>query len=231
MADTLGWANFGLEALGGLAGGIAGSDEAEKQRKLQQKQLELQNASNKENTAVSREGQRRSQQMTEGAEANRLQRQMQTNPIRDKVLAALMARTGMSPGAFQGRDIFNPSTSAAVPQMGGIDLNALKAQMANYQPGQGGVDLSGGMEKQLMQNLGYTQNPNGKVNYQPIYDRPDIANAANIPNFNRKDPASKAAWEAQYGDSYRRQHGGQSWDSFQSQGPQNIFSRFRAGGF
>ena len=197
---------LGANILGGLAGGIAGGNDKKKDRELEEKKLKQQRQLQMESTGIGREGQRRAQQLGEGQEADRLNRQKQTNPMRDQVLAALMARTGMSPGAFKPRDIFNPSTSAGTPQQGGIDLDALKQKMAGYQPGQGGVDPNNGMENQLLKNIGYTQGPEGQTNYQPIYDRPDIANPAQIPP-RPKDAASGKVWDSRYGESYARQYG------------------------
>lgn len=201
-----------INAIGSVVGGIGsslfGSNQAKKDRELQKKIAAGQQRTADENSAQSREQMRRQQQLTEGAEADRLNRQRQTNPMRDQVLSALMARTGMSPTAFQGRDIFNPGISANVPKLGGIDLNALAAQRAQYQPGDGGVNNN--MEDQLLKNLGYTYGQNGQVAYNPIYDRPDIANPANIPGRPKKGPDQKA-WDLKYGDSWARQHGGQTY--------------------
>lgn len=75
-----------------------------------------------------------------GQQANALNRQVETNPMRDQVMFLLQQRMGMPQQSFQARDIFNPSTSATVPQSGGIDPTAMANAQASYRPGMGGTN-------------------------------------------------------------------------------------------
>lgn len=95
----------------------------------------------------------RTQQAEEGAMAVGLGRDLSTAPMRDQAMFMLQQRMGLSPGAFKPRDMFNESTSAATPELGGIDLEELKRRNAGYTPGKGGYNTD--IQRLLLQKLGY----------------------------------------------------------------------------
>ena len=109
----------------------------------------------------------RQRMLDEAAQANTLRRQMDLAPLRDRVQFQLMARAGLSPGAFKPRDLFNPlSNPTGQPQQGGINLNALQAQVADYRPGQGGATTS--LQEALLRQMGYTGGPTSYSFRQPF---------------------------------------------------------------
>lgn len=95
----------------------------------------------------------RTQALDEGATAVGLGRDLSMAPMRDQAMFMLQQRMGLSPGAMRPRDMFNESTSADVPQLGGIDLEELKRRNAGYTPGKGGYNTD--IQRLLLQKLGY----------------------------------------------------------------------------
>lgn len=95
----------------------------------------------------------RTQGLDEGAAAVGLGRELSMAPMRDQAMFMLQQRMGLSPGAFKPRDMFNESTSAETPQLGGVDLEEWKRRNAGYKPGAGGLNTD--IQRLLLQKLGY----------------------------------------------------------------------------
>lgn len=95
----------------------------------------------------------RTQGLDEGAAAVGLGRELSMAPMKDQAMFMLQQRMGLSPGAFKPRDMFNESTSAETPQLGGVDLEEWKRKNAGYTPGRGGYNTD--IQKLLLQKLGY----------------------------------------------------------------------------
>lgn len=95
----------------------------------------------------------RTQGLDEGAAAVGLGRELSMAPMKDQAMYMLQQRMGLSPGAFKPRDMFNESTSSAVPQIGGIDLEEWKRRNAEYTAGKGGLNTD--IQRLLLQKLGY----------------------------------------------------------------------------
>lgn len=127
----------GLEALSSLLGGAA-------QNKLTRQQLEEQQRQfNKQ------------YDITAGGTAVGLQRQLETNPLRDRLLHTLMQRMGMPTQQFVAKDMFNPQNGP--PQAGGIDFGQLASKMNTYTPGAGGANPQ--ILQQFLSKIGYGSNP------------------------------------------------------------------------
>ncbi len=81
---------------------------------------------------------------TEAQSAVRAQTQLNQSPLADKAQALILARMGVSPGAFQPRDITRGvsdlSRNSVAP--GANVATTLQKAAAGYKPGQGGVDTS-----------------------------------------------------------------------------------------
>lgn len=113
-----------------------------------------------------------------------LQRRIEQAPARDKALYMLNQRLGMTPQAFQPRDMANPaSAGTANPQGGGIDSASLQASMGRYrapnfmndQAGSGGVDPR--LYHQMMARLGLS----GAYGNQNIGDVPIQRTTYSVP--------------------------------------------------
>ncbi len=87
--------------------------------------------------------------------ANQLRRQMETNPLRDRVLFGLQNRAGMTPGRFNPKDMFNPNNKGPISQ-GGIDFSALKQANDQFTPGAGGVNPE--ILQQMLGKMGFGPN-------------------------------------------------------------------------
>lgn len=86
-------------------------------------------------------------------------RQLEQLPMRDQITYLVQQRLGLPPSAFVARDIYNPSTSARVPQMGGVDMEAYRQRAAAYQPGMGGLDPVYEAYQTMGADLGYGNEP------------------------------------------------------------------------
>ena len=121
----------GLGALGGYF------DSAAQERMHKERMLEDQRQFDMQHQLMNKQ-----HGINAGQQANTFNRQLETNPIRDQAIFLLQQRMGMTPQAFKPRDMFNESTSSAVPQHGGIDLAKLAAAAASYRSGMGGTNPS-----------------------------------------------------------------------------------------
>lgn len=87
------------------------------------------------------------------SQALQTNRAAQASPLRDQAQYLLQARLGLTPQAFQPHDLFNPSTSQATPQMGGVNLGQYAQKAGQYRPGMGGQ--SPALQQSILQKLGY----------------------------------------------------------------------------
>jgi hypothetical protein len=93
------------------------------------------------------------------AVGDQIRRQLETMPLRDRLLAQLQARMGQSPAKFNAGGMWG---NAAEPtSTGGLDTRALQQAAASYQPGQGGTRPD--IAAQFMNRLGYT--PTGNAGF------------------------------------------------------------------
>ena len=100
-------------------------------------------------------------------QAQNVTKQLEQLPVRDQISYLVSQRLGMAPGQFTPRDIYNPSTSAATPQLGGLDLAQYQRAASAYQPGMGGLDPIYEMYQTMGADLGYGAEP--LMNQQGVF--------------------------------------------------------------
>lgn len=138
-----------LPIISGLAG--AGAGAAQGQNQAQQIA---------QNYALNKRG----QALQEGQNANQLERQAETNPLRDQAIYNLSGMLGAAPAAFNPTSMLNPSNSG--PQgVGGVNQNALANYQGAYTPGAGGVTSN--IQQMMLNRLGY-----GNVKTGTLFDNP-----------------------------------------------------------
>lgn len=86
------------------------------------------------------------------AVGDQIRRQMESMPLRDRLLAQLQARMGQAPAGFNPAGMWGNANHPA--STGGVDQGALQRAAANYQPGTGGTRPD--IAAQMMNRLGYT---------------------------------------------------------------------------
>jgi hypothetical protein len=142
-ALLLGGANF----LGGLFGGAA-------QGKMAKQEL-----------ALKAELGRRQLGQNETQMAPGITHSLENSGLRDKTLAMLSNRAGMTPQAFRPTDILNPSSNPSMtPQMGGIDFSQLGQMNSGYKPGDGGVNPD--MYRAMLARLGFMDQQGNAITNQ-----------------------------------------------------------------
>jgi hypothetical protein len=103
---------------------------------------------------------KRGEALQEGLNANALERQTQTNPLRDQTLYNLAGMLGASPAAFNPTSMLSGTNSG--PQgVGGVNQNALANYNAKYTPGAGGVTSN--IQQMMLNRLGYGNVPTGTL--------------------------------------------------------------------
>ena len=103
---------------------------------------------------------KRGEALQEGLNANALERQTQTNPLRDQTLYNLAGMLGASPAAFNPTSMLSGTNSG--PQgVGGVNQNALAGYDAKYTPGAGGVTSN--VQQMILNRLGYGNVPTGTL--------------------------------------------------------------------
>ncbi len=107
---------------------------------------------------------------TEAQNAVRAQTSLNTAPLADKAQALILARMGVSPGAFKPRDYTGGSAGfRSMPAPGAAVATAMQKSAAGYKPGDGGVDTS--VTKALLQKLigssGLNVTPQGPTTHLP----------------------------------------------------------------
>lgn len=107
---------------------------------------------------------KRGQALQEGLNANSLERQTQTNPLRDQAIYNLSGMLGAAPAAFNPTSFLNPG-NAGLQGIGGVNQNALGKYQGDYTPGAGGVNSN--VQQMMLNRLGY-----GNVNTGTLYDNP-----------------------------------------------------------
>lgn len=138
-----------LPIISGLAG--AGAGAAQGQNQAQQIA---------QNYALNKRG----QALQEGLNANALERQTQTNPLRDQAIYNLSGMLGAAPAAFNPTSMLSPTNSG--PQgIGGVNQNALANYQGQYTPGAGNVTSN--VQQMIMNRLGY-----GNVKTGTLFDNP-----------------------------------------------------------
>lgn len=114
-----------------------------------------------ESDKLAKERLREDRLQSRGATAVGLQRQIDANPMRDRLMFNLMQRLGMSPGQFRPTDLFNgagPGSIGTGPvSPGGVDQDLLAAKRAAYTDGAGGQTT--GVAEDFLSRLGYGANP------------------------------------------------------------------------
>jgi len=189
-------------AVGGVLGAIGGGLEASSATDAANKQLAQQYNLGQQQISYGQQNASQQLLMQQAQQANALQRQMQMAPLRDQTMYALQQRMGMSPTAFQPRDMFNPQSAGNQnPSQGGIDLNQLAAQNAAYKPGAGGVSGNQSLQNQLMQTLGYTPNAQGQYGYsgaRGFNAQQDLLNRGLMPGVQNygQNMEQGVAWDA-----------------------------------
>lgn len=132
---------------------------------------------------------------------NQLRRQMESMPLRDRLLYQLNARMGQSPQRFNPSGLFQNAAQGA--NTGGIDFNALNQASAAYTPGAGGTrpDLAASM----LGKLGYdakSGQPTG-INWSNAYMQGNtgVTNTGveNLPSWQAKAKAAQAARDRIFG--------------------------------
>lgn len=173
----MGAAAYAIPAIGGLAQGIGqgifGQAQAKQDAKTQKAQL----------------------QQSQGQSAMQAQQSLDAAPIRDRAMYLQKILGGMTPQQFQPHDIHNQSTSAATPQYGGYDMNAIAQANQAYQPGMGNVNTA--VADQFINKEGYgetTSNPLGQQTGQPTVYGGDFARAKAAQTA--ADPSVQAAQQA-----------------------------------
>lgn len=134
--NALGWAKLGIDTVGGVAGGAADAKASE--AALKEKQREFDQAYG----------------LQAGDAAVGAQKQLDSAPLRDRVMYQLQNVLGQTPQAFKPHDVFN---GGGVPQQGGYDMPKLATANAAYTPGAGGVNTE--MIKKFLASLGYPVTP------------------------------------------------------------------------
>lgn len=133
-----------LSTAGNIAEGVMSSQDRAKQLAEQKREYDA-NLAQRQAEAAQAGGQfGRTTGDTEAQAAVRAQTQLNTAPIADKAQALILARMGVSPGAFQPRDYTQGQASLTTPHAapGANVATTMQNAAANYQPGQGGVDTS-----------------------------------------------------------------------------------------
>ena len=80
-------------------------------------------------------------------------RMLEGSPLREKLLAIMGNIADHGPQRFQPRDMYNPSTSSAVPQLGGRDFSTLQTP-AGYKDQSNPIQ---DMYRELLWQMGYKQ--------------------------------------------------------------------------
>lgn len=93
------------------------------------------------------------------SQAQGVTRQLEQLPMRDQINYLVSQRLGMAPSEFRPRDLYNPSTSARTPELGGLDLAQYRQRAGAYQPGMGGLDPVYEMYQTMGADLGYGNEP------------------------------------------------------------------------
>jgi hypothetical protein len=103
---------------------------------------------------------KRGQALQDANNANALERQTQTNPLRDQTLYNLAGMLGASPAAFNPTSMLSGTNSG--PQgVGGVNQNAVANYNAAYTPGAGGVTSN--VQQMILNRLGYGNVPTGTL--------------------------------------------------------------------
>lgn len=143
---------MGAALLAGLSG-IAGAGAGASQGQVAAQQNSQQYALNK-----------RGQALQEGNNANALERQTETNPLRDQAIYNLSGILGAAPAAFNPTSFLTPGNAG--PQgVGGVNQNALANYQGAYTPGAGGVTSN--VQQMMLNRLGY-----GNVATGTLFDNP-----------------------------------------------------------
>lgn len=129
----------GAVILGGL-GSIGGFLSGSQNEKMSKEQLALEKLLGT-----------RGLDIQSAAVGDALRRQLESMPVRDRVLAQLQARMGQSPASFNPAGMFGNAAQPA--STGGIDFGALQTAAKNYTPGSGGTRPD--IAALMMQKLGY----------------------------------------------------------------------------
>ncbi len=117
---------------------------------------------------------------TEAQAAVRAQTQLNKSPIADKAQALILARMGVSPGAFQPRDITRGVQELSRPSVapGANVATTMQNAAANYKPGQGGINndvLRGLITKMTGQSGLIPESPTGPAQPpNPLIPRPPV---------------------------------------------------------
>lgn len=136
-----------------IANGVAGAGAGAAQSANQAQQIA-------QNYALNKHG----QALQEALNSNALERQTQTNPLRDQAIYNLSGMLGAAPAAFNPTSMLNPSNSG--PQgVGGVNQNALASYQGAYTPGAGGVNSN--VQQMALNRMGY-----GNVATGTLYDNP-----------------------------------------------------------
>lgn len=131
--NKLGWAKLGVDLLGGIAGGVAGAQSSAAE--MAERKREFDKAFG----------------MQSGQAAVAGQRQLDTSPLRDRVMFKLQQMLSQTPSNFKPHDIFN---GGGVAQPGGYDTTKLATADAGYKPGAGGVNTD--ILKKFLASIGYS---------------------------------------------------------------------------
>lgn len=118
---------------------------------------------------------------SEAQQAVRAQTQLNAAPIADKSQALLLARMGVTPGQFQGRDYTKGTsdlTRSPVAPSANV-TSAMQAAAKGYKPGQGGVDTS--VIKMLLE----------KMKGSAFHPQTPIVGPVDMPNEWRKRPPER----------------------------------------
>lgn len=138
LGGPIGWGMLGADVLGGLFGGMSQGNQfaqemEERRRDRQQRQMEFE----------------RTQGQSEGNDAVKLARSLDSAPMRDRASFLMAQRLGQTPGNFAPGDMFNRGS------YGRVDRDALAKANAGYQPGMGGTGGGEAVIKAFLNKLGY----------------------------------------------------------------------------
>ena len=135
----------GTQAAGGLFSGLSAQKINKAQLAEMARQFNLQHELSK-----------RAQSQSEGMAANDLARQMQMAPLRDRLTHYITGRAKQPLREFRPRDMYNPSSEP--PSLGGIDTDALAAEMGRYDTdpnAKQGLYTLQNRQQDILRRLGY----------------------------------------------------------------------------
>lgn len=133
-----------IGAATGLIEGYMSSEDRQKQLDEIKRQYDLSLKQRQAEQATGVEQFDRTTGNSEAQQAVQAQTQLNRAPLADKAQALLLARMGVAPGQFQGRDYTKGTADLLrTPMTPGANVaSTMQTAAQNYRPGQGGVDTS-----------------------------------------------------------------------------------------